>query len=670
MSDQRLAAILFSDIVGYSRLMGSDQNLAMSLVEEVRLVHQEYILKNNGLLHKEMGDGFMATFPSASQACQCALDLMRECSKSDKLKLHIGVHLGEIIFRNNDIYGDGVNIASRIQSKAAPGQILITESVYLNMKNNSSFRMSYREELKLKNIDEKYRVYEVLSDRQKISAPIKTGSHKRIYTFLLFLVLLAVAAFSIKYITSGDLRGSDEIVKIAVLPFHDLSETESRFSEGLAYEIRTKLAKIHGFQVRSAISSSHAASVYSNAAELGKILNVTHVLEGSIQLFEDNIHFNLFLTNIKNDESVPIELVDFPVEDMNKAQVMIALEVSKWLDQSLTGNEMDNVSRIPTDNLEAHRNYLLGLHELNKGPARVPLMAAENYFKQAIKQDSQYAEALVALAETYAKYGMYGYMDNRESNKLIEQYATEAIQLDPHSTAAHLAKALILFHDGKPKEALSELDQAILDDPGNDEIYFQKFRIYVWWNDVNHAEDLITTAYQLNPLSTMYHLDKEIVNMDYNNIQDVVDKLSEIVRKDSFNYYAKWHIGLLYILKKDFEPAIEMLKLRKVDSLNNNWLLGYAFAKTGNSKEARRILNYLKEKNDTTYVPPSMIAYIYWGLDEEEEAIQWMRKAYEVQDNFPIMNHAFKVMENESWFTEWFNLGTIDEPRDPYLIRN
>jgi class 3 adenylate cyclase len=157
--DRGLAAIMFSDVVNYTSLMGQDENKALELLEQNRIAHFRYIQEHKGVLLKEMGDGILASFKSVSGAVRCALALQKEISEKRKYKIRIGIHLGEVFKSNNDIIGDGVNIASRIQNLATPGSVVISEVVYQNIRNKLDVIPEFLGEKKLKNVDGEIRLY-------------------------------------------------------------------------------------------------------------------------------------------------------------------------------------------------------------------------------------------------------------------------------------------------------------------------------------------------------------------------------------------------------------------------------------------------------------------------------------------------------------------------------
>ena len=164
-SSRRLAAIMFTDIVGYTTLMGDDEEKAFEVLEQNRQLHKPLINKYNGRLLKEMGDGILASFSTVLDAVYCAGAILKGCENYSAIDLRIGIHLGDVVFKDDDVFGDGVNIASRLESIAPIGSILVSESVYLNLVNKKGIKTSYVREERLKNVKNPVKIYQVVVEK-------------------------------------------------------------------------------------------------------------------------------------------------------------------------------------------------------------------------------------------------------------------------------------------------------------------------------------------------------------------------------------------------------------------------------------------------------------------------------------------------------------------------
>jgi len=245
----QLAAIMFTDIVGYTALMGENEQKALDLLIKNKEIHERFISQYNGKLLKEIGDGILASFGSVTEAVYCAGELQK-VAKDQEINLKIGIHEGEVVFKDNDVFGDGVNIASRIEALAVGGGILISEGVFNDIKNKEDFNTAFIGKASLKNVEKPVNIYQVLDgDLVKPTIKIKQGNRNKHLGIAasLIIVLMAVSYFIIRpkvFITP------ETNTSIAVLPFHNPTDDESQkyYGVGMATEIRSKLSQSKHFR--------------------------------------------------------------------------------------------------------------------------------------------------------------------------------------------------------------------------------------------------------------------------------------------------------------------------------------------------------------------------------------------------------------------------------------
>ena len=199
-STRQLAAIMFTDIVGYTALMGKDEQKAFELLDKNRQIQKPIIEQHNGKWIKELGDGVMASFNTISDAVSAAIRIQQSCNARKEFQLRIGIHLGEVVFENDDVFGDGVNIASRIQAIANPGSIFISEAVHNSISNKKEFQTKFVKEERLKNVKEPVRIYQVIADsivtaHQRIIQKIKPKRNAILLLASILIILLATYFF-------------------------------------------------------------------------------------------------------------------------------------------------------------------------------------------------------------------------------------------------------------------------------------------------------------------------------------------------------------------------------------------------------------------------------------------------------------------------------------------
>ncbi len=295
---RQLAAIMFTDIVSYTALMGKDEQLAFQFLVKNRDLHKPIIDAFNGRWIKELGDGVMASFNIVSDAVNAAIKIQEGCNLSRDYQLRIGIHLGEVVFENDDIFGDAVNIAARIQSAAKPGCIYVSESVHHNITNKKDIKSRFVKEETLKNVKEPVKIYEVMNivDAMKITESQNKDTAQR---------------------------------SIAVLPFANMSSDPEQefFSDGISEEIINMLAQVPNLKVAGRTSAFSFKGKNLDLRFIGTQLNVNHILEGSVRKSGNKLRITAQLIKVADGYHLWSEKYDRELEDIFDIQDEIALTI-------------------------------------------------------------------------------------------------------------------------------------------------------------------------------------------------------------------------------------------------------------------------------------------------------------------------------------------------------
>ncbi|MFZ9388521.1 MAG: adenylate/guanylate cyclase domain-containing protein [Chitinophagaceae bacterium] len=454
-STRQLCAIMFTDIVGYTAQMGRDESRALELLNKNRGIQKPIIDKYGGRWIKELGDGVLASFSTISEAVFAACEIQRTCNAMGEFKLRIGIHQGEVVFEKEDVFGDGVNIASRIQSVAAPGGIFVSESVHQNMANKKELKTQFYGEYKLKNVKDPVRIYQVIADGIVQATPRSSLPGLRRYRILLLTVLGILALSLAGWFLFRRLNGKNhkpvisnnppvyDDRSIAILPFRDMSpeKDQAYLGDGLAEEIINTISTIRDLRVIGRTTTARYKEKEMDASLIGKELRVSLVLEGSVQKSGNNLRITTQLIRVADNSTLWSERFDKKLKDIFSIQDSIAAKILGKLRMTLSIPERDRLIKKSTDP-EAYALYLKGLHtylnsEYDKSIA---------YNQEALRLDSLYAPswAYIALARVWKIYKSNDLTDFSAISGAKEA-AQKAITLDPGLAEGYSALALLAW---------------------------------------------------------------------------------------------------------------------------------------------------------------------------------------------------------------------------------
>ena len=432
MSDEevrKLAAIMFTDMVGYSALSQRDEKLAQELLEEHRQLLREIFPRFHGTEIKTIGDAFLVEFNSALEAAQCAIEIQRTLAHRDadapadrQIQVRIGVHIGDVVHRGGDVYGDGVNIASRIEQLASAGGICVSMDVERQIRNALEARFEKLAPTDLKNISVPMDLFRIVLPWERTSEVGDQKSEVRrsdvrprrsipvgwLAAVVLLLIMIAAWFLFGRYHAASKPSVAVEAPakSIAVLPFENLSRDPDNayFADGIQDEILTRLSKIADLKVISRTSTQHYKSAPDNLPEIARQLGVAHILEGSVQKSGDAVRVNVQLIKAATDAHLWADTFDRKLTDIFSVESEVAKAIAEQLRAKLTGQEQQAVAAKPTDNPEAYDAYLRGLaYSLKTAATPANSLGAQKYLKEAVRLDPKFALAWALLSYTDAR---------------------------------------------------------------------------------------------------------------------------------------------------------------------------------------------------------------------------------------------------------------------------
>jgi len=424
MTNRQLAAILFSDIVGYTALMGQDESSTLELVRKSRDIQKPLVEKHQGKWLKEMGDGVMAQFKSALDAVKCGTEIQEAVKNELDAQLRIGIHLGDITIENDEVYGDGVNVASRIESIADPGSVYISEAVYGAIKGQSDIRAQFMGEKQLKNVQGPVRVYKILA---KGAPTPPTGKPLKRYA-IPAVILVLLLAFGIWQLNK---QGVDTSRKtIAVLPLKLLNpDSANQFLiQGITEELIRSLGKVNVLTVINPISTLRfEASLNPVSDARAELSQSDYFLTGSFEENNNLLKLDLRLFD-QQEHEVWSKSYSSDISMLPELTGNIAVDIAKFIQIELTPPETARIVDIPPVDPELLKLMLLGKNHLAKftpGDIAIGL----NYLQQAVDKNPASSRAWANLAEGLIMMG-HGPVPPPGVWEEARAAAIRAIQLD------------------------------------------------------------------------------------------------------------------------------------------------------------------------------------------------------------------------------------------------
>src|SRR5688572_4718547 len=477
-SSRQLAAIMFTDIVGYTALMGKDEQKAFELLDKNRQIQKPIIEQHNGRWIKELGDGVMATFNTVSEAVNAAITIQQTCNASKQFQLRVRIHLGEVVFENDDVFGDGVNIASRIQAITHPGSIYISETVQNSISNKKEFETKFVKEEKLKNVKEAVKIYQVIAEgivQHHLNIGEKIKPKPRVLVVAVAVAAILIAGYFVQkfFIDKQSLQGvtADESGdrSIAVLPFVDMSagKDQEYFSDGLSEDLLNLLSKIPELKVIGRTSSFSFKGENEDLRIIGEKLGVAHILEGSVKKDGNKIRVTAQLIRTADGSHLWSERYDRDLEGIFKLQDDIASEVVKQLKLKFFTTNVTTTSSFT--NTEVYNLILQGDYFAEKRD-KESLAKALDFYRRALAIDSLNARSWAAVGTCYVLQSNWGWIDRNEGLQKARIAANKSIVLDDTQAKGLYVSGQVKMWNFDWAGAEAEFQKALKLEPGNADV--------------------------------------------------------------------------------------------------------------------------------------------------------------------------------------------------------
>lgn len=618
---RHLAAIMFADMTGYTAMMQEDEQKAKLLRDRQRKALENHVPASNGRILQYFGDGTLSIFNSAIDAVNAAIAIQLELLQNPRVDLRIGIHAGDIAYDHQGVYGDCVNLASRIEALASPGAILISDKVYDEVKNQRAIQTKELGSYRLKNVKRQVDVYAIANDGLVVPTQAQLGAK----------------------------TGNNK--SIAVLPFVNMSGVPENeyFSDGISEEILNVLTKVDGLQVTARTSSFHFKGKNEDIRQIGQKLGVSTILEGSVRKVGKRVRITAQLINTTDGYHIWSETYDSDLEDIFQVQDEISLKILNRLKENFGLSAAVNpVTKAPTENLEAYNLYLKGRYHWNKSNPE-DIRRAIKAYEDAILADPQFALPYCALSYCYSFLGSAGLLPPTEAYPKAKDYTLRAIELDPNHAESHLSLATIKFYhnwdfDGAEQSLKKALDLSLNSSHIN--------QVHGWFliarGQFNEAIEKMEQAVSLDPLSLPLMGNLADAYSFARRFEEALEQYDKVIELDPTFRRAFEGRGMIYLAMGDYENAIANFEqyhklighpLKGVSSL------GHAYAASGNKEKALECLAKLKQRQE---MEPNVVlhmdyAFLYSGLKDFDKAFYYLNKTYEERMGIACLGMIFCI---------------------------
>ena len=667
--ERKLAAIMFTDMVGYSALAQRDDKVALELLEEHRRLLREIFPRFHGTEIKTIGDAFLVEFGSALEAAQCAIEIQRTLAKRNhdvtsnrRVELKIGIHIGDVMHRGGDVYGDGVNIASRIEQLAGAGGICVSMDVERQIRNALEARFEKFGSADLKNIKLPMDLFRIVLPWEKgAESPAKRTSKKSpLLIPAAILVLLALLAgwwwmqpssknqqsVGAHALPAAPTNTPDQ-KSVAVLPFVNLSDEKGTeyFSDGVSEELLTVLQKIPGMHVAARTSAFSFKGKNATAQEIGQKLGVAYLVEGSVRKAAEAVRIAARLTRADTGEELWSENFTRNLKDVFAVQTELAETIVAQLRGQLTGAgagsadkqkiqaEVQAAEKGGTKNLDAHEYYLQGRFYENRHSEKSAREALAAY-QRAVALDPGFALAWAGVAQTnlwLAAFSTEGGQKGFDAHLASARDAVaRALSIEPDLPNGLLARATIETNfDFNWNGAAQTVAKALALAPADPNIVIAAANLEIARGNMDRAIELYRKAVDLDPVNAQA---RSFLAFNLAATKRFAEARAEFPRVVELNPAAPWAhagLGLSYLLENKFEEAATAAQAEA-----GEWarLLIVSCARWGQKRvtESDAALAQLTANESETAAYQIAEVYAYRG--DKDRAFEWLERARRQRD--------------------------------------
>jgi adenylate cyclase len=644
--ERRLAAIMFTDMVGYSALSQRNEALALELLQEHRRLLRSIFPKHRGSEIKTIGDGFLVEFSSALAAVECGIEIQEAIAERNSVnpqgcfQVRIGIHLGDVIRSDNDIIGDGVNIAARIEPLAGAGGICISQQVFDQVEKRIAKSLKRMGPVTLKNIIQPLQVYWVEYEGATSGPP----------------------AFA----QVADHSGTEK--SIAVLPFLNMSpDPENEYlSDGLTEDLIMAFSQLKGLRVPARTSSFAFKGKNEDIRRIGDQLNVNTILEGSVRKAGNRLRITAQLINAADGDHLWSQTYDREMQEVFAIQDEITREIVNALEMQLVGAGDQPLGKHGTYNPDAYQLYLEARYHFNKFTGD-GFKRCIDCCKEALEIEPNYALAYAALSLSFQYGWFYGHLSFEEKLAAIglhDLFAEKAVELDPNLAESQTALAIVRFWNERNWLLAEDCFKRAIELNRNYVTAHEHYSLFLAC--VRRPDEAITQAQwalQIDPLSPLNTLHIAGVYWLVHRYDLMLEQANRLFDLEPNFFGTYWMLGLAHWAQGTDDAAVA--ELRKAVQLGGGPVpladLGCLLGRLGRKSEAQQVLQELNELGKRMYVQPPCLGFVHASLGNRDEAFACFAEGVE-HENGSI-----------SYLREYCIFAGLDElradPRFPALLK-
>ena len=613
--ERRLAAIMFTDVVGFTRQAQANEALALELLEEQRRLVRPILSRHGGREVKTIGDAFLVEFRSALDAVTCAVDVQTKMAErnasvlpSKRVELRVGVHLGDVVSEGGDIYGDAVNVSSRIEPLAEPGGVCISQMVYDNIRNKTDLQFSKMGDIELKNVQLPVGVYRIAMGGSTSSEAVHAPRER-----------------------------------LAVLPFVNISPdpNDEYFADGLTEELISKLSEVGSLKVIARTSVMNYKKKEKKVSDIARELGVGSIIEGSVRKAGNKIRVTVQLIDASTEEHLWASNYDNQLDDIFAIQSDVASKVAG----SISKGVLSKAEAKDTDDIEAYTLYIRAIQRQHED-TETSLREAKDLFEGAVARDPKFLKAHAGLAKLWCEMAANGYENFDTVSMLAEKSAERALEIAPDSAEANVAMAVVDGMLDRFDDGLRHCQAAIRVNPNMADTYIEMGILTSSKGDVKTGLASFRKAYELDPMSVRTANFTSTLCRFTGLVDESIAILERV--KTLFPSNPRVLVGLAesYMLKGEHDTAQKYLDETLRTSPNEPIALldqAILYANTGRKEKALNVLTGI-EHDQKESVGVFGRLFIYSALGEMDKAYEALWKAAEMH-SWPFLIKTLPVFE-------------------------